>query len=91
MVIKASAAVFVMLLTLSFRVTAAPSQAEDFLMMVPAVQRVDTRDGVNVPIFTYWRNDAVATVVLFSGRCRRLWSDWQGRLADRWKLSDPYR
>jgi len=31
------------------------------------VQRVDTREGVSVPIYTYWRQDAVATVVLFSG------------------------
>ncbi len=31
------------------------------------VLRVDTREGVNVPIFTYWRSDAVATLVLFSG------------------------
>jgi pimeloyl-ACP methyl ester carboxylesterase len=31
------------------------------------VQRVTTREGVSVPIYTFWRNDAVATVVLFSG------------------------
>jgi pimeloyl-ACP methyl ester carboxylesterase len=31
------------------------------------VQRVITRDGVEVPIFTYWQTKAVATVVLFSG------------------------
>lgn len=31
------------------------------------VLRVDTREGVSVPIYTVWRNDAVATVVLFSG------------------------
>lgn len=31
------------------------------------VQRVATREGVSVPIYTYWRKDAVATVVLFSG------------------------
>jgi pimeloyl-ACP methyl ester carboxylesterase len=31
------------------------------------VQRVATREGVSVPIFTYWRSNAVATVVLFSG------------------------
>ncbi|MEI7429947.1 MAG: alpha/beta hydrolase, partial [Betaproteobacteria bacterium] len=30
-------------------------------------QRIDTREGVSVPIFTYWQSDAVATVVLFSG------------------------
>lgn len=31
------------------------------------VQRVATREGVTVPIYTYWRNDALATVVFFSG------------------------
>ncbi len=31
------------------------------------VIRVATREGVNVPIYAVWRNDAVATVVLFSG------------------------
>ncbi len=31
------------------------------------VQRVATREGVSVPIYSFWRNDAVATVVLFSG------------------------
>jgi pimeloyl-ACP methyl ester carboxylesterase len=30
-------------------------------------QRVATREGVSVPIYAYWRGDAVATVVLFSG------------------------
>ena len=30
-------------------------------------QRIATRDGVAVPIFAYWRDDAKATVVLFSG------------------------
>ncbi len=36
---------------------------------VPAgqVQRVETREGVSVPIYTYWQDAAVATVVLFSG------------------------
>ncbi len=31
------------------------------------VQRVVTREDVTVPIYAYWRNDAVATVMLFSG------------------------
>jgi pimeloyl-ACP methyl ester carboxylesterase len=31
------------------------------------VQRIDTREGVSVPIYTYWSPDAVATVILFSG------------------------
>jgi pimeloyl-ACP methyl ester carboxylesterase len=31
------------------------------------VLRIDTREGVSVPIYSYWRPDAVATVVLFSG------------------------
>ena len=31
------------------------------------VQRIATRDGVSVPIYAYWRDAAVATVVLFSG------------------------
>ena len=31
------------------------------------VQRVATRDAVSVPLYTYWRDDAVATIVLFSG------------------------
>jgi predicted alpha/beta-hydrolase family hydrolase len=31
------------------------------------VQQVATREGVSVPIYAYWRNDALATVVLFSG------------------------
>jgi len=31
------------------------------------LQRIDTRKGVSVPIYTYWRPNAVATVVLFSG------------------------
>ncbi len=31
------------------------------------VQAVATREGVSVPVFTYWRSDAVATLVLFSG------------------------
>ena len=30
-------------------------------------QRIATRDNVSVPIYAVWRNDAVATVVLFSG------------------------
>ena len=30
-------------------------------------QRIATRDGVTVPIYARWRNDAVASVVLFSG------------------------
>ena len=34
---------------------------------VGEVQRVATRDGVSVPIYTFWRTDALATVVLFSG------------------------
>lgn len=35
--------------------------------LVGEVQRIATREAVTVPIYTYWRNDAVATVVLFSG------------------------
>ncbi len=31
------------------------------------VQRIATRQGVSVPIYTVWRKDAVATVVLYSG------------------------
>jgi len=31
------------------------------------VERVATRPGVNVPIYTYWQSAAVATVVLYSG------------------------
>lgn len=31
------------------------------------VTRVATRENVTVPIYAYWQNDAVATVVLFSG------------------------
>ena len=31
------------------------------------VLRVATRDGVSVPIYAYWRDAALATVVLFSG------------------------
>jgi pimeloyl-ACP methyl ester carboxylesterase len=34
---------------------------------VAEVLRIDTREGVTVPIFTFWRPDAVASVVLFSG------------------------
>ena len=34
---------------------------------VGEAQRVATREEVTVPIYAYWRNDAVATVVLFSG------------------------
>ena len=34
---------------------------------VGAVQRVATRENVSVPIYAYWRSDALATVVLFSG------------------------
>ena len=34
---------------------------------VGEVQHVATREGVTLPIYTYWRNDALATVVLFSG------------------------
>lgn len=30
-------------------------------------QRIATREGVTLPIYTYWRDDAVATVILFSG------------------------
>jgi pimeloyl-ACP methyl ester carboxylesterase len=30
-------------------------------------ERIATREGVTVPIYTYWRDEAVATVVLFSG------------------------
>ena len=31
------------------------------------VQHFATREGVVLPVYTYWRNDALATVVLFSG------------------------
>jgi pimeloyl-ACP methyl ester carboxylesterase len=31
------------------------------------VERIATRDGVSVPIYTYWRPAALATVVLYSG------------------------
>lgn len=31
------------------------------------VQRVATREGVSVPVYAYWQDGAVATVVLFSG------------------------
>lgn len=31
------------------------------------VERIPTRDGVSIPIYTYWRAEAVATIVLFSG------------------------
>ena len=31
------------------------------------VQRIQTRDNVSVPIYTLWRDGAIATVVLFSG------------------------
>lgn len=34
---------------------------------VGEVRRIATREGVSVPIFTYWRTDALVTVVLFSG------------------------
>jgi len=34
---------------------------------VGEVQRIATRAGVDVPIYAYWRDDAVASVVLFSG------------------------
>ncbi|WP_301100483.1 hypothetical protein [Propionivibrio sp.] len=34
---------------------------------VGEVQRVATRDGVSVPIYAYWNDVALATVVLFSG------------------------
>ena len=34
---------------------------------VGEVLRVATREGVTVPIYTFWRDDALATVVLFSG------------------------
>lgn len=34
---------------------------------VGQVQRIATRAGVSVPIYAYWRNDALATVVLYSG------------------------
>jgi hypothetical protein len=30
-------------------------------------QRIATREGVSVPIYAYWQNNALATVVLFSG------------------------
>ena len=32
-----------------------------------SVWRIDTREGVTVPTYAYWRDDAVATVILFSG------------------------
>lgn len=34
---------------------------------IGAVDRLPTREGVIVPIYAFWRADAVATVVLFSG------------------------
>ncbi len=43
----------------------AQPQAEE--VRVGSVQRVATRENVSVPIYTYWRSEAVATVVLFSG------------------------
>ena len=34
---------------------------------VGEVERISTREGVIVPIYAFWRTDALATVVLFSG------------------------
>lgn len=34
---------------------------------VGEVLRLAAREGVSVPVYAFWRNDAVATVVLFSG------------------------
>ncbi|MDD5297504.1 MAG: hypothetical protein PHU46_11390 [Rhodocyclaceae bacterium] len=34
---------------------------------VGEVRKIATREGVSVPIYAYWRTDALATVVLFSG------------------------
>lgn len=53
------------LLILSLLVTNVPASAES--IVVGDVQRIATRDEVSVPIYAYWRSDAVATVVLFSG------------------------
>lgn len=44
---------------------ALPAQATP--QAVGAVERIETRTGVSVPIYTRWRDDALATVVLFSG------------------------
>jgi len=51
------------LLSCLFSVACACAQAPD----VGEVQQVATRQDVSVPIYTHWRSDAVATVVLYSG------------------------
>ena len=49
-------------------------------------QRISTRDNVSVPVYAVWRNDAVATVVLFSGG-----AGGYGQLgADEWPMSGNF-
>jgi len=54
-----------LLLTTGLRAQDAPSPPLSTPM--GQVLRVATREGVSVPIYAYWQNDAVATVVLYSG------------------------
>jgi pimeloyl-ACP methyl ester carboxylesterase len=62
LVVKILFAISAALAGLSF---SEPSHAAD--IGAGTVMRVDTRAGIDVPLYTVWRSDAVATVILFSG------------------------
>jgi pimeloyl-ACP methyl ester carboxylesterase len=54
-------------LILLFFVCGGLLQAQERGKVPRGVQRIPTRADVSVPVYTLWRDDAVATVVLFSG------------------------
>lgn len=56
-----------LLLAISLHAQDAPSPPQPMAPPLGQVQRVATREGVSVPIYAYWQDRAVATLVLFSG------------------------
>lgn len=55
------------ILLLLMALAATPPAAQEVDVGRGEVLRVATRDGVSVPIYAYWRDAAVASVVLFAG------------------------
>jgi hypothetical protein len=58
---------FVLLYATVLQAAEAAELAELADIGVGEVLKVDTREGVSVPLYAYWRPDAVATVLLYSG------------------------
>lgn len=67
MILRVAALGVGLVLAVSLRAQDAPSVQQPLNPPVGQVQRVATREGVSVPVYAYWRDDAVATVVLYSG------------------------